>query len=166
MKDEIHLILSGKSQVKHHHLIQTTCSYLKGSKRAGSMAQEFKQNKQQETKSLIQLADQEGLWLTNINVENYVSQGAEQKVYLKDGSTVLKLNDAIYYASWIDYLHNLLLNNLIFPDTAYQLLGFYREQEIVHAVVEQPFVKATEKTDLSLVKIFLENNGFQNTKMY
>ncbi len=128
------------------------------------MAQEFKQNKQQETKSLIQFADQEGLWLTNINVENYVSQGAEQKVYLKDGSTVLKLNDAIYYASWIDYLHNLLLNNLIFPDTAYQLLGFYREQEIVHAVVEQPFVKATEKTDLSLVKIFLENNGFQNTK--
>jgi hypothetical protein len=61
-------------------------------------------------------------------------------------------------------LHNLLLNNLIFPDTAYQLLGFYREQEIVHAVVEQPFVKATEKTDLSLVKIFLENNGFENTK--
>ena len=66
------------------------------------MAQEFKQNKQQETKSLIQFAYQEGLWLTNINVENYVSQGAEQKVYLKDGSTVLKLNDAIYYASWID----------------------------------------------------------------
>lgn len=66
------------------------------------MAQEFKQNKQQETKSLIQFADQEGLWLTNINVENYVSQGAEQKVYLKDGSTVLKLNDTIYYASWID----------------------------------------------------------------
>lgn len=52
------------------------------------MAQEFKQNKQQVTKSLIQFADQEGLWLTNINVENYVSQGAEQKVYLKDGSTV------------------------------------------------------------------------------
>lgn len=74
-----------------------------------------------------------------------MSQGAEQKVYLKDGSTVLKLNDAIYYVSWIDYFHNLLLNNLFFPDTAYQLLGFYNEQEVVHAVVEQPFIKATEK---------------------
>lgn len=84
-----------------------------------------------------------------------MSQGAEQKVYLKDGSTVLKLNDAIYYVSWIDYFHNLLLNNLFFPDTAYQLLGFYNEQEVVHAVVEQPFIKATEKTDLSLVKVFL-----------
>jgi hypothetical protein len=38
----------------------------------------------------------------------YISQGAEQKVYLKDGATVLKLNDAIYYASWVDYFHNLL----------------------------------------------------------
>ncbi len=128
------------------------------------MAQEYKQNKQQERESLIQFANQENLWLANINVENYVSQGAEQKVYLKDGFSVLKMNDAIYYASWIDYLHNLLLNNLFFPDTAYQLLGFLKELDVIYAVVEQPFIKATEKTDLSIVKLFLENNGFRNTK--
>ena len=128
------------------------------------MAQEYKQNKQQERESLIQFANQENLWLGNINVENYVSQGAEQKVYLKDGTSVLKLNDTIYYASWVDYLHNLLLNNLFFPDTAYQLLGFFKELDIIYAVVEQPFIKATQKTDLSLVKLFLENNGFRNTK--
>jgi hypothetical protein len=164
MKDEIQYILSGKSQVKHCHLIQTTCSYLKRSQGAGSVAEEYKQNKQQERESLIQFANQENLWLANINVENYVSQGAEQKVYLKDGASVLKLNDAIYYASWIDYLHNLLLNNLFFPDTAYQLLGFFKELDVVYAVVEQPFIKASEKTDLRLVKLFLENNGFRNTK--
>ena len=164
MKDEIQYILSGKSQVKHCHLIQTACSYLKRSQGAGSVAQEYKQNKQQERESLIEFANQENLWLANINVENYVSQGAEQKVYLKDGSSVLKLNDAIYYASWIDYLHNLLLNNLFFPDTDYQLLGFFKELDLIYAVVEQPFIKATEKTDLSIVKLFLENNGFRNTK--
>jgi hypothetical protein len=164
MKDEIQYILSGKSQVKHCHLIQTACSYLKRSQGAGSVAQEYKQNKQQERESLIEFANQENLWLANINVENYVSQGAEQRVYLKDGSSVLKLNDAIYYASWIDYLHNLLLNNLFFPDTAYQLLGFFKELDVIYAVVEQPFIKATEKTDLSIVKLFLENNGFRNTK--
>ena len=128
------------------------------------MAQEYKQIKQQERESLIQFANQENLWLANINVENYVSQGAEQKVYLKDDASVLKLNDAIYYASWVDYFHNLLLNNLFFPDTAYQLLGFFKELDVIYAVVEQPFVKATQKTDLSLVKLFLENNGFRNTK--
>jgi hypothetical protein len=164
MKDEIQYILSGKSEVKHCHLIQTTCSFLKRSKGTGTMAQEYKQNKQQERESLIQFANQENLWLANINVENYVSQGAEQKVYLKDDASVLKLNDAIYYASWVDYFHNLLLNNLFFPDTAYQLLGFFKELDVIYAVVEQPFVKATQKTDLSLVKLFLENNGFRNTK--
>ena len=76
----------------------------------------------------------------------------------------LFLNDAIYYASWIDYFHNLLLNNLFSPDTAYHLLGFYKEPNVIYVVVEQPFVKASEKTDLNVVKVFLENNGFHNTK--
>jgi hypothetical protein len=164
MRDDIQHILSGTSRVKYNHLIQTVCSYLKRSQGTSSMVENYQQHKEEETKRLIQFVNDHNLWVDNVNIELYVSQGAEQKVYLKDGSTVLKLNDAIYYASWIDYFHNLLLNNLFFPDTAYQLLGFYNEQEVVHEVVEQPFVKATEKTDLSLVKVFLENNGFRNTK--
>ena len=164
MRDDIQHILSGTSRVKYNHLIQTVCSYLKRSQGTSSMVENYQQHKEEETKRLIQFVNDHNLWVNNVNIELYVSQGAEQKVYLKDGSTVLKLNDAIYYASWIDYFHNLLLNNLFFPDTAYQLLGFYNEQEVVHAVVEQPFVKATEKTDLSLVKVFLEYNGFRNTK--
>ena len=164
MKDDIQHILFGTSRVKYNHLIQTVCSYLKRSQGSSSMVENYQQHKEEETKRLIQFVNNHNLWLDNINIDLYVSQGAEQKVYLKDGSTVLKLNDAIYYASWIDYFHNLLLNNLFFPDTAYQLLGFYNDQEVLHAVVEQPFVKATEKTDLNLVKVFLENNGFRNTK--
>ena len=164
MVDDIQNILSGKSQVKYHHLIQTTCSYLKRSKGTSSMVKNHQQLKEEETKRLIQFIDNNNLWVDNINIDLYVSQGAEQKVYLKDGSTVLKLNDAIYYASWIDYFHNLLLNNLFFPDTAYRLLGFYKDLDITYAVVEQQFVKANEKTDLNAVKIFLENNGFRNTK--
>lgn len=164
MKDDIQHILSGTSQVKHHHLIQTACSYLKGSKGASSMAKDQQHYKEEETKSLIQFAEYNCLWVANIDTDLYVSKGAEQKVYLKDGSTVLKLNDAIYYASWVDYFHNLLLNNLFFPDTAYQLLGFYKDLDVLYAVVEQPFVKANEKTDLTVVKAFLENNGFVNKK--
>jgi hypothetical protein len=163
MRDDIQHILSGKSQVKHHHLIQTTCSYLKGSQGASSMAKDQQQHKDEETKSLIQFAEKNHLWV-DIDIDLYVSQGAEQKVYLKNGLTVLKLNDTIYYASWVDYFHNLLLNNLFFPDTAYQLLGFYKDSSILYAVVEQPFVKANEKTDLNMVKAFLENNGFINKK--
>ena len=164
MNDDIQHILSGTSQVKHHHLIQTTCSYLKRSKGASSMVKDQQQYKEEETKSLIQYVEDNNLWVEKINIDLYVAQGAEQKVYLKNGISVLKLNDSIYYASWVDYFHNLLLNNLFFPDTAYQLLGFHKDLDVLYAVVEQPFVKANEKTDLILVKAFLENNGFINKK--
>lgn len=164
MRDDIQHILSGTSQVKCHHLIQTTCSYLKRSQGTSSMVKDQQQHKEEETKSLIQFAEDNKLWVENINIDLYVSEGAEQKVFLKDGTSVLKLNDSIYYSSWVDYFHNLLLNNLFFPDTAYKLLGFYKNLDVLYAVVEQPFVKANEKTDLNFVKSFLENNGFLNKK--
>ena len=34
----------------------------------------------------------------------------------------------------------------------------------LYAVVEQPFVKVTDKTDLDKVRTFLENNGFTNIR--
>ena len=97
MRDDIQHILSGTSRVKYHHLIQTVCSYLKRSQGTSSMVENYQQHKEEETKRLIQFVNDHNLWINNVNIELYVSQGADQKVYLKDGSTVLKLNDAIYY---------------------------------------------------------------------
>ena len=50
------------------------------------------------------------------------------------------LNDAIYYLSWVDYFVNLLLHNYFFPDTAYKLLGFFENDNIVYAVVILCFI--------------------------
>ena len=93
-----------------------------------------------------------------------MSEGAEQKVYLKDSEHVLKLNDAIYYNSWKDYLYNLLLHNYFFPDTAYDLLGFTKNDEVLYAVVQQNYVSITSNTDLEQVKEFLTLNGFENNR--
>jgi hypothetical protein len=128
------------------------------------MVENYKQFKQQETESLTTYIDKKNLWLLNINIDNYVSEGAEQKVYLKNRKKVLKLNDAIFYTSWLDYFNNLLLHNYFFTDTAYRLLGFYKQQSTLFAVVQQSFVKATEKTDLQLVHQFMLKNGFENTR--
>jgi hypothetical protein len=164
VNDEIQHILSGKSQVKYGDFIQTIISFLRRSEATSDLVKEDKHFKEKETKSLIEFIQLNNLWVENLNLENYISQGAEQKVYLKDDKSVLKLNDSIYYTSWIDYLNNLLLNNYFFSDTAYQLLGFYKSDTILYAVVEQPFVKATEKTNLDLVKQFMLSNGFENTR--
>jgi hypothetical protein len=66
---------------------------------------------------------------------------AQSKKYIKkNNQSVIKLNDAVYYLSWIDYFVNLLLNNYFFPDTAYQLLGFFEDNAILYVVVEQQFI--------------------------
>ncbi|MBW1655350.1 putative polyvalent protein kinase domain-containing protein [Flavobacterium quisquiliarum] len=164
MKHELQNIISGKSQVKHGANIQATTSYLKNGKGTGSLAEKGIDFKKQEKALIEEFATVNSLWITDINIENFFSSGAEQLVYLKDERKVLKLNDSIYYASWEDYFNNLLLNNYFFPDTAYELLGFYKNENGLYAVVEQNFVIATEKTELINVKLFLENSGFINKR--
>ena len=109
LNNEIQHILSGKSQIRFGTAIQAAASYLAGSQTAGTMAKDDKHFKAEETKRLIKYIEDNKLWIDTIDVENYVSEGAEQKVYINGEKSVLKLNDAIYYLSWIDYLQNLLI---------------------------------------------------------
>lgn len=164
MKHELQRIISGESQVRNGAAIQAAACYLKRSERTSKLAKESKLYKKQETEVLKDYITENNYWFQDVAIENYVSEGAEQKVYLKDGKSVIKLNDAIFYNSWEDYLNNLLLHNYFFPDTAYELLGFYNQDSSIFAVVTQPFVIATEKTDLLGVKNFMLTNGFINTK--
>jgi len=164
MTNEIQCIISGKSQIRYGANIQAAISYLTGSQEPGSLDKTDKYFKRKETKRLREYIENQNLWIKDIDLNNYVSEGAEQKVYLKDSRSVIKLNDAIYYLSWVDYFINLLLNNYFFPDTAYNLLGFYENEMILYAVVEQSFVRATEKTDLHFVEQFMNSNGFQKIR--
>ncbi len=164
IKYELQNILSGKSNNSYDSVIKTVASYLRTSQKASPLAKEKHENKSKETESLINFAKENNLFYHKINENNYISEGAEQKVYIKNQQYVLKLNDAIYYASWEDYFHNLLLHNYFFADTAYQFLGFYKKEKELFAVVKQHFVESDTLTDLKLVKTFLINNGFKNTR--
>jgi hypothetical protein len=161
---ELHNIISGKSQVRFGTTIQTIASYLNNGIEAGSKVESTKQIREQETKRLEVLISEKNLWLKNIDFSQYVSEGAEQRVFLKDSEHVLKLNDAIYYSSWKDYFYNLLFHNFFFTDTAYELIGFIKEKDVLYAVVQQSYVVITQSTDLNEVKAFLGANGFTNTR--
>ncbi len=165
MKDELQNIISGKSQVRYGDAIQAVASYIRRGKSTSVTLKSSKQIKIEEAKSIRQFCVQNNFWHSNIDINSFVSSGAEQKVYLnQDEFTVFKLNDSIYYLSWVDYLNNLLLNNFFFPDTAYKLVGFYESEELLYAVVEQDFIKFDEPTELEIVKKFLNENGFENTR--
>jgi len=165
IKHELQNIISGKGANSNENLINAVIRYLRRSQETSGMAETDECGKRKETEDLRKFIEQNNLWVTHINFDNYLSEGAEQRVFITDKQTVYKLNDSIYYASWLDYFHNLLLNNYYFPDTKYTLRGFYsNEDKIIYAQVEQPYVKATQPTQLENVKKFMEANGFENTR--
>ena len=163
LKHELHNVLSGKSQIRFGTVIQSIASYLNDGAQTGTIIEDEKHFKKQETKRLENYISEKKLWI-DIDLTQYVSEGAEQKVYLKDTENVIKLNDSIYYNSWKDYLYNLLLHNYFFPDTAYDLIGFTKDNDILYAVVQQAYVSITANTDLKQVKEFLTLNGFENNR--
>ncbi|MEP7317379.1 MAG: hypothetical protein ABI921_01515 [Panacibacter sp.] len=162
MKNELQNIISGKGATGTESFIQTAARYLRAGKKAGGKIIPNEFSKEQEATELIQFIETNQLWYAYVlSEENKIGEGAEQKVFLQaNGKTVVKINDAIFYLSWIDYFNSLLLHNYYFPDTKYTLLGFLKRASVLYAVVEQPFVQSDSFTNLTDVKIFMEANGF------
>jgi hypothetical protein len=129
MKHELQSIISGKNSVRHGATISAAARYLEGSARTSALAKKDKYYKNKETEVLAEFVDLNHLWINNLDYTQFVSEGAEQRVYLVDSKYVIKLNDAIYYESWLDYFYNLLLHNYFFEDTAYSLEGFAKQMK-------------------------------------
>ena len=163
-KQHILDVLSGKSQIRNGEPIQTIARYLRSSKKANRISESEQQIKKQEATRLIDFAKKNNLWFSKFDASNYVSEGAEQKIYLMNSYQVFKLNDSIYFTSWLDYLNNLLLHNFFFEDTSYELIGFTFQNNTLYSLVKQNYNQITEPTNLNVVKQFLETNGFQNIR--
>jgi len=122
--------------------------------------------KKEQATVLETYCDQHNLWVTDLPGEDrYLTRGGEAEVYLdEDGMSVIKLNDAVYYATWLEFLNAVLLHNLVFENTTYNLLGFTKKDHTLFAVLKQPFVVCDEQAELGDIKKFLEFNGFVNTR--
>lgn len=121
--------------------------------------------KEKQVSFLKSCAEKEHLWLESLppGVE-YLTEGGESKVYLTgDGRSVIKVNDAGYYATWTEYFNSLLLHNLLFSNTAYSLLGFTELDQKLFAVVQQQFVEG-EQAALEHIEEFLNFNGFEKVR--
>lgn len=105
-------------------------------------------------------------WLENApDKDRYLTRGGEAMVYLaNDDKHVIKLNEAVYYATWLEFLNSILLHNLIFTNTSYRLLGFTKQDDTLFAVVEQVFIIADAQAELDDIKEFLEFNEFTNIR--
>lgn len=122
--------------------------------------------KEKQASLLEKYSSENNLWITDLpGQERYLTRGGEALVYLDaDNKSVIKLNDGIYYATWLEFLNSVLLHNLIFENTTYTLLGFTKQSNKLYAVLKQPFITSDFQVDLEDVKKLLRFNGFENTK--
>jgi len=165
IKYELQHIIISDGQDGTTSQLKKTQNFLRRNAEASVRNKDEKPLKREEEISLIEFAEKENLiYKDHILEANFISAGAEQRVYRFDDFHVIKLNDAIFYQCWLDYFNSLLIHNHFFHSTAYEFLGFKRIDENLFAVVKQEFIIATEETDLSSVKEFLAYNRFINTR--
>lgn len=165
IKNELQNIITGNGQIGDKNLIKTIQDVLRRNEESIQISSQNKLVKSEEEIVLKNIIEAEDLtYKEEISESNYISEGAEQKVYRLDDKYVIKLNDTIFYASWKDYFNSLLIHNYFFNSTKYELLGFKIINKKIFAVVKQRFVKADETVDLEQVKSFLEFNNFRNVR--
>jgi hypothetical protein len=122
--------------------------------------------KKEQTELLRRYCTEKSGWVQNLPDDSqFLTRGGEAQVYLNtDNKSVIKLNDAIYYATWLEFFNSLVIHNLLFTDTAYNFIGFTEKSNILQAVLEQAFIASDAPVDLSDVKKLLAYNGFENTR--
>jgi hypothetical protein len=105
-------------------------------------------------------------WADELSDEkNFLTRGGESKVYLAaDRRNVIKINDGIYYATWLEFFNSIVIHNLLFVNTAYIFLGLTEKDGSLLAILKQPFIRSDAAVNLDNVKKYLAFNGFQNTK--
>ena len=164
-KDELQHIILGDEQAGRTSQLKKVQTFLRRHAETSSATQKQERFKSEETAELINFARQEELFYEQpISEKDFISSGAEQRVYRLDETHVIKTNGSIFYEYWLDYFNSLLIHNYYFPATAYTFIGFKIIDDEFYAVVRQEFVSTTEATDLVAVKQFLTYNQFFNTR--
>jgi hypothetical protein len=95
-----------------------------------------------------------------------IGQGAEPSVYLRlDGLQVIKTNDAIMHGSWFEFFNRLALHNWIFPETAYELVGFTEiDKNALAAIVSQQYLFGDKGAIREEVESDMLLRGFRRTR--
>lgn len=76
--------------------------------------------KKAQAQFLKNITSQDGYWVEQLpGNEFYLTAGGEASIYLHpDRRNVIKINDGIYYATWLEYFNSIVIHNLLFPATA------------------------------------------------
>ena len=109
------------------------------------------------------------LWVEDseqIIVRNYgpmIAQGAEAKVYYREGDTSVVKERASIYSTTQKALDAIALHNFLFPETAMHVVGFTRDTDgILRVILTQPYIRCLRLASKEEIDKMVMQKGFRD----
>ncbi len=92
-----------------------------------------------------------------------IAQGAEAKVYYKEGNTSVVKERTSIYSTWQKALDAIVLHNVLFPETAMKVIGFTRDSDnLMRIVLTQPYVNCLRLATKGEIDNMVATKGFRD----
>lgn len=120
-------------------------------------------------KMVQQWAEAKQCWFPNaiLDIESeygeMIAEGAEAKVYYKEGDTsVIKFRTSIY-ATFGRALESIVLHNALFPETPMNVVGFTRDAHgMFRTILTQPYIDCKRLATKQEIDIMVGHKGFRD----
>ena len=91
-----------------------------------------------------------------------IAQGAEAKVYYRDGSPAVLKERASIYSTTQKALDAIALHNYLFPETAMHVIGFTRDSDgLFRVILTQPYVRCKRLATKEEIDELAAEKGFR-----
>ena len=124
---------------------------------------------EQQEQLIEQWARAANLWEENSEqflIEEFgpmIAQGAEAKVYYKDGDTSVIKERCSIYSTTQKALDAIVLHNCLFPETAMKVIGFTRDSDnLMRIVLTQPYVNCLRLATKEEIDDMVTAKGFRD----
>jgi len=94
-----------------------------------------------------------------------IAEGAEAKVYFRDGSPAVLKERASIYSTTQKALDAIALHNFIFPETAMHVIGFTRDSDgLFRIILTQPYVRCQRLATKEEIDKLAAEKGFHDNR--
>ena len=95
-----------------------------------------------------------------------IAQGAEAKVYYREGDTSVVKERASIYSTTQKALDAIVLHNYLFPETAMHVIGFTRDSDrLLRIILTQPYVRCLRLATKEEIDELAFSKGFRDNWM-
>ncbi|MBR4715810.1 MAG: hypothetical protein IKP34_06510 [Bacteroidales bacterium] len=92
-----------------------------------------------------------------------IAQGAEAKVYYKEGDTSVVKERASIYSTTQKALDAIALHNYLFPETAMHVIGFTRDSDgLLRIILTQPYIRCLRLATKEEIDVLAASKGFRD----